>query len=404
MADPKYANLPGLDLDQPDVYETDDRPEADQLESGDYGDASDVVETLHITASEAFGKFKSKQLDSSNLDFSDTIRRSKRHGYIAWSGDYEVVGEGAREEPETVVQKYQRLNCEVRELLDQVDKAKDNDDHQGATKPGQSLAAIALQTSQLQDTLANLKLEETLGSEMIKRLDDPSGATKEKLLLQLEALKNVAGGGKQRSSAATADGCPVTYELMMKPETSKLDEQKRMAELDKRLEHLEKLVAFSPDKMSDLCMETNGKSINGAIQVLSARLSLLNPSHLDHVEGRLAALLQKMNAISERKAVIEDSEKQSKISELYDLCMKTEANAVVLPEIVDRLDSLQTLHEQASQFSKAVTQLDTVQQKLESNLANNQKILHQTQSKFADNLSNIQKNFDNIEQRLNALK
>ena len=25
MADPKYANLPGLDLDAPDVYETDDR-------------------------------------------------------------------------------------------------------------------------------------------------------------------------------------------------------------------------------------------------------------------------------------------------------------------------------------------------------------------------------------------
>ena len=36
-------------------------------------------------------------------------------------------------------------------------------------KPGQSLAAIAKQTTQLQDTLANLKLEETLGSELIKR-------------------------------------------------------------------------------------------------------------------------------------------------------------------------------------------------------------------------------------------
>ena len=97
---------------------------------------------------------------------------------------------------------------------------------------------------------------------------------------------------------------------------------------------------------ADLSMETNQKSVTGAIQVLSSRLSLLNPSHLDHVEGRLAALLQKMNTLAERKSVIEDSEKQSKISELYDLCIKTEANAVVLPEIVDRLDSLQTLHEQ----------------------------------------------------------
>ena len=97
---------------------------------------------------------------------------------------------------------------------------------------------------------------------------------------------------------------------------------------------------------SDLSMETNQKSVTGAIEVLSSRLSLLAPSHLDHVEGRLAALLQKMNTISERKAVIEDAEKQAKVSELYDLCMKTEAESVVLPKIVDRLDSLQTLHEQ----------------------------------------------------------
>ena len=80
--------------------------------------------------------------------------------------------------------------------------------------------------------------------------------------------------------------------------------------------------------------------------MLSSKLSLLNTSHLDHVEGRLGALLQKMNAVAERKAVIEDAEKQSKISELYDLCVKTEAEAVALPQIVDRLDALQSLHEQ----------------------------------------------------------
>ena len=46
--------------------------------------------------------------------------------------------------------------------------------------------------------------------------------------------------------------------------------------------------------------------------------------------------------------MLEDAEKQSKISELYDVCMKAEANAVVLPNIVDRLDSLQTLHQQGN--------------------------------------------------------
>ena len=43
-------------------------------------DQSDSVETLHISANEAFGKFKGKNLDSDNVDFSDRIRKSKKMG------------------------------------------------------------------------------------------------------------------------------------------------------------------------------------------------------------------------------------------------------------------------------------------------------------------------------------
>jgi hypothetical protein len=50
-------------------------------------------------------------------------------------------------------------------------------------------------------------------------------------------------------------------------------------------------------------LETNQKSVFGAVQFLGSRLSLLEPSHLDHVEGRLAALHQKMNAIADKKQV-----------------------------------------------------------------------------------------------------
>ena len=66
--------------------------------------------------------------------------------------------------------------------------------------------------------------------------------------------------------------------------------------------------------------------------------------------------------------------------------------------------NLDVLSVSASQFSKALTQLDTVQQKLDSSLGSNQKILVETQTKFSENLSNIQKNFENIEERLSALK
>jgi hypothetical protein len=44
---------------------------------------------------------------------------------------------------------------------------------------------IARQTTALQDELSALKLEEALGSELLKSLEDPRGSAKDKLLIQV---------------------------------------------------------------------------------------------------------------------------------------------------------------------------------------------------------------------------
>jgi len=400
MADPKYAGLEGIAIDQPDVYETSELPEADQHHDYDIEESSDAVETLHISANEAFGKFKGKQLDNANVDFSDKIRKSKQKGYIAWTGDFELAGEGEKETPE---QKYQRLNCDVRQLLDELEKMKES----GAEKVGnQSLIGLAKQTSQLQDQLAGLKLEEYLGSSPVKDLQDPSGSTKRKLLTQIEQLKASKADTSAIDNKVTPSGGDnqVIYELMMKPDTSKMEERQKLALFESRLEGLEKVLGPSQQKLSVLSMETNTKNVTAAISVLNSRLALLEPSHLEHVEGRLAALLQKLNSISEKKVALEDSEKNNKVAELYDMVTANQAVAAALPDVVDRLDSLQALHDQALQFSKTLVQLDSLQQKLESNLSTNQKTLEETKTKFSENLGTIQKNFDTIDQRLTKLK
>ena len=75
-----------------------------------------------------------------------------------------------------------------------------------------------------------------------------------------------------------------------------------------------------------LSVETNTKNVTAAISVLNSRLALLEPSHLEHVEGRLAALLQKLNSISEKKVALEDSEKNNKVAELYDMVTANQVN------------------------------------------------------------------------------
>ena len=407
MADPKYANLPGIAHDQPDLYETDELPECDHDQS-EVEDNSDSVETLHIAASEAFGKFRGKNL-SGKVDFSGRIPGNNTQERVISHGDYELAGTGSGQKGvETPLQKYQRLNCEVKELLEELDLAKTQAKQDAGTeKHAQSLVGVATQTTQLQEQLSNLKLEEMLGSGLVKQLKDPQRAANEKLITQLKAIgeaKPAAVTGNNESKNVSDDNSKVMYELMMKPNVASFEDHVQIAEVEKRIASIEKLIAASPEKMSTLAIETNQKHISGSVGVLDSRLSLLNPTHLDHVEGRLSALLQKMNTAADQKHTIEDADKQVKVDELYDLCVKGEANAVVLPDIVDRLDALQSLHGSALQFTKTISQLDSVQQKLEHNLSGNGAMLKDTQTKFQENLSNIQKNFDNLEQRINALK
>jgi len=397
MADPKYANLPGIAVDQPDLYETNELPESDQHQDFDI-EESDAVETLHISTNEAFGKFKGKNLDTSNVDFSDKIQKSKQKGYIAWTGDYELAG---KDDQETLDQKYQRLNCEVRQLLEDLEDLKNS----GAEKVGnQNLVGLAKQTAMLQDQLSGLKLEEYLGSDPVKDLQDPSGNAKKKLLTQIEQLKTKNTTSDKAASKSVPESSEVMYELLMKPDSSKLEERQRLALFESRLEAIEKVLGPSAEKMSVLSVETNTKNVSSAISVINSRLALLEPVHLDHVEGRLAALLQKLNTVNEKKANLEDTEKNNKIAELYEMVTANQSVALALPEVVDRLDSLQALHEQSLQFSKTLLQLDSLQQKLQTNLSTNEKVLQETQSKFSENLETIQKNFDAMDQRLNKLK
>lgn len=151
-------------------------PEADQHLDDDEGgrvviDDSDSVETLHLSATEAFGKFKGKNLDSSNVDFSDRLRPSSgkhgRKGYVSWSGELELITDGDKETP---MQKYQRLKCEMGELSEEVAELEKKAKDDGSSGDKKTLGGVASKVSGLLEELNKLKLEETLGSEMLKDL------------------------------------------------------------------------------------------------------------------------------------------------------------------------------------------------------------------------------------------
>ncbi|XP_037089337.1 dynactin subunit 2-A-like [Pollicipes pollicipes] len=397
MADPKYANLPGLAPDdEPDTFETDERPEADQ--DADYDDESENVEKLHVSATEAFNKFKDKSLDGQKADFSDRLRRGLNTGYAARTGQWELAGEG---EPETVVQKYQRLKLEVQQLDEEIASVQSGL-QPDSSEEDRSSAQIGAEVERLHRHLAEVNLEQLLGAQVLNALGDPQGALRSKLELQLSQL--ASGAAPAAKSAAPASGEGATYELHVRPEKARAQQASALGELEKRLERMERAVGATPEKMSRLSAETRQRSLLSAVATLSSKVALLDPATLEAAEARLQALHQRMNQLAEQRAAGVDADKLSTITELHDLMQKTAGVQGELPAILERLNSLQTLHDHALNFSRSLTQLESAQQKIEAGLSQGEARLGQVQADCAASLDTIKQGLDSLAARLAAVK
>jgi len=305
------------------------------------------------------------------------------------------TGEPSKEEQETPVKKYQRLNCEVRELLDEINTAK------AANDSGIADATLENMTGQLglmHKQLLELRLEDVLGEETIHTMTDPQAAARKKLLSQLEQLKTVGV-----SDSCKTDNNSPTYSLYIKQSSSALEEGAMLSSLSSRLAALEASVGFSADQMSMLTMETGKKSISQAVQVLSAKTTLMDPSKLDHIEGRLGALQQKLGFLQESKSTL-DNESMAKVDYMLSTVERSKPLYATLPEVVVRMESLQNLHQQAADFSRSLVELETVQSQLSVQMGNNLSLLSSTKDKFSTNLENINQNFASLFERIDKLK
>ncbi|XP_032066803.1 dynactin subunit 2 isoform X3 [Thamnophis elegans] len=402
MADPKYADLPGIARNEPDVYETSDLPEDDQAEFDAEELTSTSVEHLIVNPNAAYDKFKDKRVGTKGLDFSDRIGKSKRTGYE--SGDYEILGEGLHVK-ETPQQKYQRLLHEVQELTTEVEKIK-NSVKESSAEEKLTPVTLAKQVAGLKQQLVSTHLEKLLGPDAAINLTDPDGALAKRLLLQLEVTKtakSVSAGGKGAAKVTAGPENTVTYELHSRPEQDKFSQAAKIAELEKRLAELEASVRCEQDVQNPLSVGLQGASLMETVELLQAKVNSLDVATLDQVEARLQSVLGKVNEIAKHKATVEDADTQSKVHQLYALVQEWSPLASTLPEVVQRLVAVRQLHEQAMQFGQLLTHLDTTQQMIANSLKDNVTLLTQVQKAMKENLAAVEDNFANINSRVQKL-
>lgn len=400
MADPKYADLPGIARNEPDVYETSDLPEDDQAEFDAEELTSTSVEHIIVNPNAAYDKFKDKRVGTKGLDFSDRIGKTKRTGYE--SGEYEMLGEGLGVK-ETPQQKYQRLLHEVQELTSEVEKIKTTV-KESATEEKLTPVVLAKQLAALKQQLVASHLEKLLGPDAAISLTDPDGALAKRLLLQLEATKNSRGSSGGKTAGGTSvESSLVTYELHSRPEQDKFSQAAKIAELEKRLTELEAAVRCDQDAQNPLSAGLQGACLMETVELLQAKVSALDLAVLDQVEARLQSVLGKVNEIAKHKASVEDADTQSKVHQLYETIQRWSPVASTLPELVQRLVTIKQLHEQAMQFGQLLTHLDTTQQMIASSLKDNTTLLTQVQTTMRENLATVEGNFASIDERMKKL-
>uniref|UniRef100_A0A9J7XH83 Dynactin 2 (p50) n=1 Tax=Cyprinus carpio carpio TaxID=630221 RepID=A0A9J7XH83_CYPCA len=401
MADPKYANLPGIASNEPDVYETSDLPEDDQAQFESEELCSDSVERLVVNPNAAYDKFKDKHVSAKGLDFSDRISKSRRVGYE--SGEFELLAEGCGVK-ETPQQKYQRLVNEIHELCQDVEQIQVTT-KESSSEERLTPVALAQQAAQLKQQLVSAHLDSLLGPNAHINLTDPDGALAKRLLTQLEVARGVrSGAGAENKTAAPKgpDGV-ILYELHSRPEQEKFTESAKIAELERRLAELETALGSGAEKQGPLSAGVQGASLMDTIELLQARVGALDAATLDQVEARLQSVLGKMNEIAKHKAAIEDAETQNKVSQLYDVVQKWDAMATSLPQLLQRLLAVRELHEQAMQFGQLLTHLDTTQQMINNSLKDNSTLLTQVQQTMKENLLSVEENFSALDQRMKKL-
>jgi len=345
MADPKYAGLPGIAEDQPDTYETCSDHELEMDEESD----SEQSETLHLSS-------------------------------LSWIGDeFEIGGQA---EKETMLQKYTRLRCEISDLAEDLNSLTES------AREG-NLVGLQSQVDQLQQQLEVCFLDQgdLSGS-------DPAQKNLDNLKKYIGDLSKVNADNSEQKKAA--------YDLYLKSDESVSAET--LSILDEKLSRLEKIVGSNLSLGHKvLTVGTDNLCLVEATETLESRKQLLNSDHLGHVEGRLAALSSKLDAMKENRAQMNAANLSSDVTTVFDAIERRVAVATVLPNLLDRLQDLKELHQNSSDWSARFSEINANQEKTETLLSENAVCLTKTQQILAEGLEGVAAKFDKLQTSLQSL-
>ncbi|KAH7108111.1 Dynamitin-domain-containing protein [Auriculariales sp. MPI-PUGE-AT-0066] len=398
MSSGKYANLPDIDT-APDVYET-----ADVVSGADadiaYSDDEDVMHSSKARRSAGPGAaVNPEEVDTNSfMNPNDAVahfRQAEKRGRT--KALYTYPPSPSSEEPTNQAplgQRIQQLRAELAELEAE------------AAQPASTEAADA-------DTKAGEIIRELVDMRgRLERLNNRKG--RERLI---ELLTSPSNGVQTRAS--TGDDSQVAVAATL----PKPDSMSALADVDKRVGQLEKLVGSSSAALDDTSQLP--PPLVPQITRLSAQLTLLTqPRHIDSVSRRLKLLLADLERTSGAGAGQAASRRQpSQVNgaapapvqptlqaDLLPILTRLSPHLPTLPHILARLRTLSALHTSAAAFETTLKDLEDEQKKVRAGLGELssavdrvEKTLSENETMTAQNVQGLEQRIDGLVQRLEAL-
>ncbi|THZ30498.1 hypothetical protein D6C89_01429 [Aureobasidium pullulans] len=342
----KYAALPDLD-ESPDTYETPDlTDDASTLPTSTaWSETSDTEANPSISRSklhpnEARSQFQSSRVDARETDFSDRVS-SKRRAYVV-SNREQDDGEDydSEDENESLQRKLARLNREMQEVQNELDKGKSEANGTEAHTEDEDVAA---QLAQLSTALDGMRQSQSAQSRLSRQL---------------------ATTAPSKAEAVTIPDSTRTEEATK--ETVDTQALNKVADFDARLAILERQLGITSLDAPEASTATSFSPIIPTLSLLDRQLALLTSStsqtHIDTLAQKLQQQqTPKPSGTTDGLHELHTPEDMAKLRALYALLPTLTSLSPTVPPLLTRLRSLRTLHANAVTASQTLDEVERKQ-------------------------------------------
>ncbi|KAF8606288.1 hypothetical protein BDV93DRAFT_521117 [Ceratobasidium sp. AG-I] len=388
MSAAKYANLPDIDLEGHDVYETPDVPPSPtEVESDDENDGA-----RFRGAEPGNGGPSHEELDDGPLPptgdsgrfFRHAERRARRERVLY---SYSATSPSSSRSPspsKSQLPLSERIAAMKQDLAAlETEAIHDAGEDDGPTD-------LMRELSDMRGRLAGVSGRARLISAVV------NGKQKAKL--------GDAGEASESQNARTHDTEPRVRQEATKVNVINGDGGHGVVDMDKRIAQLEKLIGSSGTSLDE--SSPLPQPLLPHLTRISTLLTLLTqPRHIDSISRRLKLLLtdlERYNASAGPSSA--GAPLPPALAELAPLLQRLAPHVTTIPAILARLRTLSTLHASAAGFGDAVSGLEEDQRRMRAGLADLEAAVQGLESSINENSGTITGNVEGLEMRITSLE